>query len=100
MKSLWTWSGKYFGYLEGDSLWTYNGKHVGQLQGKEIYGQDGRYLGEIENDERLITCNNKQSWRGYSFSPYAHRVAMVKYVDYVGYVMYAGYEDFPPPEAF
>ena len=61
MKPLWTWSGKYFGYLDGDDLWTCGGKHVGRLQDDGIYGPDGRYLGEIESDDRLITCKSKKA---------------------------------------
>ena len=100
MKPLWTWSGKYFGYLDGDDLWTCGGKHVGRLQDDGIYGPDGRYLGEIESDDRLITCKSKKASRGNPYGTYANSVGMVNYVDCVGYVMYAGYEDFPAPEAF
>jgi hypothetical protein len=81
----------------GNDLWTHDGYHVGRFEGDEIYGPDGRYLGEIMNNDRLITCLSKNSWRSGGFSPYASRVGFVPFVDYVGYVMYAGYEDFPAP---
>ena len=54
---MWTWSGKCFGYLDGEDLYTYSGKHVGKLQGTDIYNPQGRYLGEVMNDTWLITCN-------------------------------------------
>ncbi len=47
MKLLWTWSGKFFGYLEKDILRTQDGQHVGQLHDAEIYGPNGVYLGEL-----------------------------------------------------
>lgn len=98
MKWLWTWSGRSFGYREGDDLWTHDGQHVGKFSiNEEIYGPNGQYLGELLN-ERLITNLSKKHFRSYNFSPYACRVAFVKYIDYVGFVMYAGYEDFPKLE--
>lgn len=100
MVYLWTWGGKFFGYRDGDALWTHNGKHVGVFNGDEVYGPSGSYLGEILSEDRLITCKSKKSWRSYSFSPYGHRIGMVRFVNYVGYVMYAGYEDFPSPDKF
>jgi len=100
MNWLWTWGGKFFGYLEGKDLWTYPGNHVGKLNGKEIFGTNGEYLGELMNGNRLITNQSKSIWRSFPFLPYARRVSYVKYVDYVGYVMYVGHNDFPVPEKF
>ena len=56
MKLLWTWSGKFFGYLENDVLRTQDGRHVGQLHDEEIYGPNGVYLGELMNESRLISA--------------------------------------------
>lgn len=100
MEWVWTWSGKCFGYLDGEDLWTYDGKHVGRRTNDEIYDPKGKYLGEIMSNNRLITNNAKKSWHSYSFSPYARRASYVKYTDYVGYTMLAGHTDFPPPSAF
>lgn len=97
---LWTWSGKFFGYRNGDDLWTYDGKHVGRFRGDVIYNCHGHYLGEIKNDTRLIRRKNKSSSSSCSFTPKAKRMAYIKRVDYTGYVMLAGYEDFLPPESF
>lgn len=101
MQLLWTWKGKFFGYRDGNDLWTYQGKHVGRFSESEVYDQNGRYLGEVTNSgDRLITHRSKANWRSCSFTPYARRATMVRYVNYVGYVMYAGYEDFPVPEVW
>lgn len=40
MKWVWTWSGKCFGYLDGEDLWTYDGKHVARINGEEIYNKE------------------------------------------------------------
>lgn len=96
---LWTWSGRCFGYRDGDDLWTYSGHHIGVFRGEEVYGPDGRYLGELTNGDRLITDRRKTNRRQGSFLPWARRAAYAKYADYAGYAMYAGYEDFPSVEA-
>ena len=98
MRSLWTWGGKYFGYLDGADLWTNGGKHVGKRQGNNIFSSDGRYLGEMMSDERLITDISKKSERGSGFSPAINRVGRVGYAGYVGYTMDPGHEDFPSPD--
>jgi len=100
MEWVWTWSGKCFGYLDGEDLWTYDGKHVGKRRGDELFDRSGCYLGEVMNENRLITNNARSSLTSYSFSPYGSRAAYAKYVDYVGYVMYAGHSDFPEPDEF
>lgn len=100
MEHVWTWSGRYFGYFDGDNLWTYHGKHIGKRNGDNIYGSDGMYLGEVMNENRLITKISKKSWKGYVFTPFSQRVSFTKLVDYGAYGMYGGYEDFPNPEIF
>lgn len=98
MEWLWTWSGRCFGYKDGDNLWTYDGKHVGKFYDDEIYDRHGHYLGELRNSNRLIRNKSKRNWRKSSFTPYGKRARYSKYVNYVGYVMYVGYEDFPKLE--
>jgi hypothetical protein len=100
MKWYWTWSGKCFGYRDGDALRTYYGKHVGNFVGDIIYGTNGKYLGEVMNDNSLITCTSKKGWYGHSFAPYANYIPYAPYANNVGYAMYAGYEDFPHPKDF
>jgi hypothetical protein len=95
MKLLWTWSGKFFGYLENDVLRTQDGRHVGQLHDNEIYGPNGVYLGELKNESRLISAVAKRNYRKHPFQPLPKICAIAGYTVYCGYVMYAGYEDFP-----
>ncbi|MFK4488901.1 hypothetical protein ABIA45_003979 [Bradyrhizobium sp. USDA 336] len=59
--NLWTWSGTYFGYRDGENLWTHSGKHVRQFRGDEVYGRDGRYLGEIRNGRLIATIPREAS---------------------------------------
>lgn len=99
MQHLWTWSGKYFGYRDGDDLRTYRGYHIGYFVDNDAFGLDGQYLGEVEND-RLIVNPSKRNIRRSPVARFVNNVALVKMVDYVGNVMLAGYEDFPSPEAF
>ena len=97
MQWLHTWSGRSFGYRNGDNLYSHDGKHVGKFYGDEVYGSNGFYLGEIK-DSKLITKISKKNQRKSVYTPYVDRVGYVNHVDYVGYVMYAGYEDFPKLE--
>lgn len=98
MDHVWTWSGTYFGYFNGEDLFTHDGRHVGKRrESGEIYDARGQYLGELKNENRLITNLSKRSRR--SFVPYAQRGGLVPFVNYVGYVMYVGHEDFPGPNA-
>lgn len=95
MDYLWTWSGRFVGYREGDDLWNYNGKHVGKFVGKEVYEPNGRYLGEL-NMDRLITDKNKAPWKRQGpFAPYGRRGAIGRMGDYGPYGMLPGHEDFP-----
>jgi len=100
MKWVWTWSGKYFGYIDGKDLWTHDGKHVGKLSGNEIYGPDGSYLGEVMNKNRLITNHAKKSLRGPVFVPAERRDGYGGSEDDNCYPVYRGHEDFPSSERF
>ncbi|AFT90046.1 hypothetical protein [Paraburkholderia phenoliruptrix] len=99
MDWLWTWSGTYFGYREGDNLWTYDGRHVGRFTGTDVFACDGAYLGELIGDNRLITDRAKLGWRQDGFTPFETRIVYACCADYIGYEMDAGYEDFPAPKA-
>ena len=92
MEYLWTSSGRFFGYREGDILYSKSGRCVGQFSGDEVYGTDGKYLGELINN-RLITNSAKRSWMGTS-APNASGKS-VSSIDDAGYEMYEGHEDFP-----
>src|ERR1700685_3479821 len=87
---LWTWSGRCFGYRDGDNLWTYNGRHVGRFHDDQVYGRDGRYLGEIRSEKRLITNRSKKNRHKGIFTPYVNRAGYAKYADYAAYAMIAG----------
>lgn len=99
MKHVWTWGGKFFGYISNGYLFTQKGKCVGALDNEIIYGRNGKYIGEIINDDRLITNKSRKSWCGAS-APNMISGMCGSYCNYVGYVMYAGYEDFPLQEEF
>lgn len=99
MDWMWTWSGRSFGYRDGDKLFRQDGLQVGRFEGDEIYGADGMYLGEVKSGNRLIRDRSKRSRRKQGFSP-TRRTAVVARVNYVGNVMYVGHEDFPAPESF
>lgn len=99
MKHVWTWRGKFFGYISNDCLFTKKGKCVGQLDNDMIYDRNGKYIGEVMNNDRLITCNSKMNWRGQS-APNYNGASCGSYCNYVGYAMYSGYQDFPSYENF
>ena len=94
MESLFTWSGRYFGYRDGDNLWTYTGKHAGRFYDDEVYSPRGRYLGELRNG-KLITRRSKASKRRSGFRPQRNRMGRMKLMNHVGSVMISGHEDFP-----
>ncbi len=100
MKHLWTWSGKYFGYLNGNELRTHDGRCVERFYGDEVYDSNGYYLGEIKNGNRLITKRSGRTSRKSSFSSCAKMPSIAKLVGYAGYAMVSGYKDFPGPEEF
>ncbi len=92
--SVWTWKGKYFGYISNNNLYTYRGKHVGKFSGDNVFDRYGKYIGEIMSNNRLITSRHKRNLRGSSFTP-SNGGSRGRYANYSGYAMYAGYEDFP-----
>ena len=94
---LWTWSGTYFGYRDGDELWTCDGRLVGRFYGDEVFGSDGRYLGEIRDSDRLITRPMKGSRLKSVFPTRVRGVPGVP-GSLGSRAMPAGYCDFPEPK--
>jgi hypothetical protein len=100
MEHLWTWSGRYFGYRNGNNLWTCEGKHVGEFRVVNVFGRDGRYMGEVpKGDTRLITNLRKRGRKWLPFTPGLPREP-VGNVSRPAYEMLDGYEDFPTPDNF
>ena len=94
---LWTWSGKCFGYREGDDLFTLEGLQVGRFAGREVYGWDGRYLGEIgpgEDAMALVTNLYKRSRTQDGFRPVLVEARTARAAQ-PARPLYAGHEDFP-----
>jgi len=99
MNWLWNCSGACFGYLEGDDLWTYSGRHVGRRMGSEIYDARGNYLGEVVNLNRLMANMEKQTWRGYAFTPSPTKGAVVRQSAGEEQPLYPGHGDFPEADS-
>lgn len=98
MKWVWTWSGRSFGYLDGNDLWTYLGRHVGRRADSDIYSPTGRYLGEVMNNGRLAMNKARAADRGPGFTRLPSREATQPLLDAAGQPAYPGYQDFPPLE--
>ncbi len=93
MEYLWTWSGRFFGYREGDLLYAKSGRCVGRFSGSEVYGANAKYLGELINT-RLITNRSKRSSMMGTPSP-TTTGENVSSENHPGFAMYAGHDDFP-----
>jgi|GEM_PF-777626 len=58
---LWHWSGRCFGYRQGDQLFAEDGQQLGRFIGERIFDRDGRYIGELRpvaesaGGRRLVT---------------------------------------------
>lgn len=91
---LWTWSGVYFGYREGDNLWSHGGRLVGRFYGDEVYGSDGAYLGEIRDGDRLIRQTRKERLKKPRFTVRLRGASGVRGMR-GGRGMPGGYEEFP-----
>lgn len=100
MKSVFTWSGRHFGFWEGDDLWSHHGKHVGRKRGTDIFGPTGRYLGEPMGNGRLMVNKAKAALVGPVFVPSAPREKAAAETSLDTYSLYLGYEDFPNPDLF
>lgn len=99
MKYVWTWKGKFFGYISNEYLFTKRGICVGKINGNDIYDRQGRYIGEVMNDNRLITCRSKKNYRGPAAANCRGAVCGT-HCNYAGYAMLAGYEEFQAYESF
>ena len=95
LRWVWTWSGRCFGYWEGEDLWTLTGRHVGRRRGSDVFSPIGRYVGEIMSNGRLITNKAKAGITGITFKPFAMREAQPAPKDSGALLSYRGYQDFP-----
>ena len=59
MDVVWTWGGKYFGWIEQGGLFARDGRHVGEFRKENVFGENGNYLGELR-EGRLITSEIKK----------------------------------------
>lgn len=98
--ALWTWSGEYFGYREGDELWAHHGRLVGKFHGDEVYGADGAYLGEIRDGDRLITRTAAKNKRAGGSFGIQQRGGHGLRGNRGARGIVGGNEDFPSPEDF
>ncbi|TDI92974.1 MAG: response regulator [Chloroflexi bacterium] len=94
---LWTWSGDYFGFRDGQNLWTYEGRHVGRFRRDEIFRPDGLYMGDLV-DGRLVVDWHKTARRASSFTPSENRGGHTHFADREPFDMMLGYKDFPGPD--
>ena len=94
-EDLYTWSGRYFGYRDGDDLWTFEGRHVGRFYGYDAFDPEGRYLGEIRNGFYLIRDTRKSTVIRGRFAPREKRPEAIRHVDHMGFNVPNGYQDFP-----
>jgi hypothetical protein len=95
---IWTWSGKSFGYWDGEDLWTHLGKHVGRRLGDHIHAPNGRYIGEVMANQRLATNKAKAGEIGPIYMPRATRCSRPCPDDDAAHPRYPGLDDFPHPE--
>lgn len=94
---LWTWSGEYFGFREGDELWTHDGRHVGRFRrGAEIFRPDGLYMGVVM-EGRLIVDWHRTARRASSFTPSADRSGHRRFAERTPFDMQIGFKDFLSP---
>jgi hypothetical protein len=93
-----TWTGKPFGFRDGDDLWTERGRHVGVFYDREVYGPDGRYLGELMALNRLVTDIAKKQRTKPGFAPKPDRDLGEGAGAGPARVLRNGFEDFPTDE--
>jgi len=94
---MWTWSGKCFGYRQGEHLYTLDGLMVGRFVGREVYAADGHYLGETgpgEDSAALVTNMYKKSQTQPGFVPKLADAKVGRPVQ-PPRPLYTGHEDFP-----
>jgi CheY-like chemotaxis protein len=91
---LWTWSGDYFGFREGENLWTFDGRHVGRFRRHEIYRANGAYMGDLV-EGRLVSDWHKAGRRASSFTVSDNRHDHRFFADRAPFDMLVGCRDFP-----
>lgn len=96
MEPVWTWSGMFVGYREGDDVWSRTGEHIGRCNGLEIFGFEGEYLGEVDRD-RLIRVSVKRNWVSSPFIKLAPRGRLPRRKDKSPLVFQSSFVDFPCP---
>lgn len=96
--ALWTWSGIYFGYRDGDDLWTHDGRLVGRFHGDDVYGTNGDYLGEMRDSDRLITKTSMKDHRKIPFGSRQRGMRGLRGMHGLRGIL-GGYEDFPDPDS-
>lgn len=95
MTDLWTWSGRYFGYLDGGHLWSSDGRHVGRSVRDDIFDPDGNYLCQIAFSNRLRVAKADRLLRIDPFPRMADRPPRAPLSERMPYTAIGGYEDLP-----
>ena len=90
---LWTWSGKYFGYLDGEDLWAHDGRHIGRCRRDDIFDPDGNYLCQIAFSNRLRVASADCLLRIDPFPRMDNRAPRTPLTDRMPYTSIGGYED-------
>ena len=96
MTDLWTWSGQYFGYLEGEDLWASDGRHIGRCQRDDVFDPDGNYLCQIAFSNRLRVARADRLLRIDPFPRKPDRAPREPLPKRMPYTTIGGYEDLPP----
>lgn len=95
MEDLYTWTGHYVGYRDGDDLWTFDGRHIGRFYSYDVFDHEGKYLGEIRNGAYLIRDSRKVTVIRGRFTPRDKRPETIKHIEHAGFVIPSGFQDFP-----
>lgn len=97
---LWHWSGRCFGYRQGDQLFAEDGQQLGRFIGERIFDRDGRYIGELRpvaesaGGRRLVTRLGDLGLQHDGFVPVrGERKALP--ADHAPLPMPTGYRRFP-----
>ena len=93
MTDLWTWSGQYFGYLDGEHLWTRDGRHVGRCLRDDVFAPDGKYLCQIAFSNRLRVAQADRLLRIDPFPRMPNRAPRTPLPDRMPYTAIGGYEE-------
>lgn len=97
MQPIWTWTGRFFGWIDNGGLFARDGRHVGQIYRGVVYAESGHYLGEL-HEGRLITNvlrKDTHRWYGFFANPVPTKGSETGIMDDTALPMPDGYEDFP-----